>query len=65
MSNSNFKVIYSLWVHVALQSLGFEYITEMKNPNNQKLNCWVYEETQEFMEAFNSIVNGGKVYDEQ
>lgn len=63
MSKSNLKVIYSLWVHIELQSRGFEYITEMKNPNNQKLNCWVYEETQEFIDAFNSIVNGGKVYD--
>ena len=63
MSNTKYKIIYSLKIHIALQAQGFSAQTEMKNPNNQKLNCWVYEETQEFMEAFNSIVNGGKVYD--
>jgi hypothetical protein len=49
MSNSNLKIIYSLKVHIALQVRGFEYLTEMKNPNNKLLNCWVYEETPQFI----------------
>lgn len=59
MSNSNLKIIYSLKVHIALQMRGFEYLTEMKNPNNKLLNCWVYEETPQFIQAFNEIVNRG------
>lgn len=59
MSNSNLKIIYSLKVHIALQQRGFTYLTEMKNPNNKTLNCWVYETTPEFIAAFNQIVNGG------
>lgn len=59
MSNFNIKVIYSLKVHIQLQKMGFEYVTQMKNPNNEKLYCWTYEETPEFINAFKSIVEGG------
>jgi hypothetical protein len=31
----------------------------MKNPNNSKFNCWVYEETEEFLEAFYTLAEGG------
>lgn len=54
--NTKYKIIYSLQVHIALQAQGFIYITEMKNPNNQKLNCWVYEETPELLEAFDALM---------
>ena len=59
MSKSNLKVIYSLCVHIELQSRGFEYITEMKNPNNQKLNCWVYEDNAELRNALDSLMEKG------
>jgi hypothetical protein len=28
----------------------------MKNPNNPRFNCWVYEETPELLEAFDALV---------
>ena len=40
MSNQNVKIIYSLKMHIALQAQGFVYLTEMKNPNNPRFNCW-------------------------
>lgn len=49
MSNVKYKIIYSLKIHIALQNKGFNYITEMKNPNNSNFNCWVYEETPELL----------------
>ena len=56
MSNQKLKVIYSLRIHLALQRLGFTYLTEMKNPYNQQFNCWVYEETPELLSAFDLLV---------
>ena len=58
MSTTNYKIIYSLQIHIALQKQGFNYITEMKNPNNPRYNCWVYEETSELLEAFDALIRG-------
>lgn len=63
MSNQNIKIIYSLKMHIALQAQGFVYLTEMKNPNNPRFNCWVYEETPEFMKAFDALLGGGRYND--
>lgn len=52
------KVIYTLRLHVELQKLGFNCVTEMKNPKKPNYNCWVYEVTPEFIEAFSKIVEG-------
>jgi hypothetical protein len=30
----------------------------MPNPYKENLVCWVYEETEEFMEAFNKVMEG-------
>lgn len=56
MSNQNIKVIYSLKMHIALQTQGFVYLTEMKNPNNPRFNCWVYEATPDFLAAFDALL---------
>lgn len=59
MSNLNIKIIYSLRIHIKLQRMGFKYITEMKNPQNPRFNCWVYEETDELLKAFDNLVKEG------
>ena len=59
MSNQNTKIVYSLKLHIALQSQGFVYLTEMKNPNNPWLNCWVYAATPEFLSAFDALLSEG------
>ena len=56
MSNQNVKIIYSLKIHIALQQQGFTYITEMKNPQNPHLNCWVYAVTPDFTSAFEALI---------
>ena len=60
MSNVKRKIVYSLWIHIELQAQGFNYITEMKNPKDSRYNCWVYEETPEFLKAFYTLVEGGR-----
>ena len=60
MPNSKLKVIYSLRVHIALQQQGFSYVTEMKNPRNPHLNCWVYEETSALLKAFDALMKEGQ-----
>ena len=56
---SNFKIIYSLRIQVALLAQGFQHVAEMRNPQNQKFNCWVYEETPELLEAFDKLIREG------
>lgn len=63
MSNQNVKVIYSLKIHIALQRQGFKYLTEMKNPNNPRFNCWVYEETPDLQSAFDALLKGAAAND--
>ena len=60
MLNQKLKVVYSLQFHIELQKQGFICLTEMKNPNNPRLLCWVYEATPDFVEAFDALVEGGK-----
>lgn len=56
MLNQKVKIVYSLRIHVALQQQGFVHITEMKNPQNPHLNCWVYAATPEFTAAFEALM---------
>ena len=58
MSNQELKIVYSLKMHIALQQQGFQYLTEMKNPNNPRFNCWVYEATPQFQVAFDALLEG-------
>lgn len=60
MSKQNFKIIYSLRIHLKLQEMGFKYLTEMKNPQNMRFNCWVYEATPQLLEAFDNILISGE-----
>lgn len=59
MQKTNFKIIYSMRVHLQLQSIGFKCLMEMKNPQNGNFNCWVYDRTPEFMAALSEIIGGG------
>lgn len=59
MQNSKLKVIYSLRIHIQLGRMGFTHISEMKNPQFPHLNCWVYEETPSFIQAFESLMGEG------
>ena len=59
MSNVKYKIIYSLQIHIALQSMGFAHETEMKNPKNPRFNCWVYAATPDLLAAFDATLRGG------
>ena len=56
MQNQKLKVVYSLRIHIELQKRGFTHITEMKNPQNQHLNCWVYAATPDFIAALDALL---------
>jgi len=59
MQSSNVKVIYSLRLHVALAQMGIYHLTEMKNPKNSRLNCWVYENNEELKNALDTLMIRG------
>lgn len=56
MLNTNIKVVYSLRIHIKLQQLGYCCVAEMKNPQNHKYNCWVYEATPNFLASFEALM---------
>ena len=56
MPNQKLKIVYSLRIHVALQQQGFAYVSEMKNPQNPHLNCWVYAASPDFLAAFEALM---------
>ena len=60
MPNTKIKIIYSLRVHLELQRRGFNYETEMKNPQKQQFNCWVYRLTPELSKALSEILGGAR-----
>lgn len=53
------KIIYSLKIHIALQNLGFNCVSEMRNPKHPNFNCWVYEATPSLLEAFDLLIKEG------
>ena len=63
MSNTNYKIVYSLRIHLALQKMGFKYETEMKNPQKPMFNCWVYLKTPELIQAFDKLIVEVENYD--
>ena len=63
MLNTKTKIVYSLRIHVALQQQGFVHITEMKNPKNPHLNCWVYAATPDFETAFEALMGEVAAHD--
>lgn len=56
MPNTKTKIIYSLRIHIALQQQGFTHITEMKNPHNPHLNCWVYAVTPDLLSSLDALM---------
>ena len=54
-----YKTIFSLRVRLALRALGFEPVMESDNPYKEGLKCWMFEETEEFLEAFDRVMGGG------
>ena len=54
------EVIYSLKVMRKLLEMGFIPIKTIPNPKDVKYNCWIYEATDEFIEARRKILGGLK-----
>lgn len=53
------KIIYTLRIHIQLQLAGFVPLMEMKNPRNPNFTCWIYENTPEFNDFFEKILQEG------
>lgn len=54
MSNkykNNRKIIYPLWMNIALQEKGFKPLLQMPNPAKPQYTCWVYEWNDELLEG--------------
>ena len=54
------KVVYSLRVKCELKNRGFEPILEMDSEHKPGFKCQVYNDTEEFEEAFSEIMRGGR-----
>lgn len=60
---SNYKIIYSLRIHVALQAQGFKHVAEMPNPRNAKYICWVYEQSADLAVALEALMSKEAAHD--
>ena len=60
----NMQIVYSLRVRLELRKQGIEPLMENVNPYKPELKCWVYEQDEKFLQAFDAIMcalkKGGK-----
>jgi hypothetical protein len=55
MNNLNGFRVYTRWVAVELRRLGFKIIGVDVNEYNPEFKVWIFEETEEFMDAFRKV----------
>ena len=55
MNNLNGFRVYTRWVAVELRRLGFKIIGVDVNEYNPEFKVWIFEETEEFMNAFRKV----------
>ena len=51
----NEYVVYSNWVCAELVRQGFVIKRTQPNPRFPQLNCWVFEKTEDFYNAFGKV----------
>lgn len=51
-----YKTIYALWLHIKLKQRGFKPISIIPNLEKDGFVSWIYENTEEFQEAFDYIM---------
>ena len=54
------KIIYTTWVACELQNKGFEILRIEPHPREKGLNCYVFNETVDFLKAFTEITHKEK-----
>lgn len=47
--------VYTRWIAVELRKLGFKIIGTDVNEYNPEFKVWIFEETEEFLQAFRLI----------
>lgn len=52
--------VFSLWIARELCEQGFKIIEIEPNRNKPWLNVYTFEDTNEFLEAFNNVVRKGR-----
>ena len=51
------KVIYTKWLAYELRKQGFPIVRVEVNPNKPQFDCWVFEETPEFIKVFTKLIS--------
>lgn len=59
MSNNGFRV-YTRWVAYELRKKGFKIIDTDINEYHPQFTVWIFEETKEFLQAFEQISKSRK-----
>ena len=49
------KTIYTKWVAYELRKKGFPIVRVDINPNKPQFDCWVFAETEDFINAFTAV----------
>ncbi len=51
----DYKIVYKMSIALKLIQKGHKVLSVMPNPNNPKMNCWVFEKTDAMMADFESF----------
>lgn len=54
------KVIFTRKLAYQLNAMGFKIIEVRPNPHHPQYDCYVFEETEEFLEIFYKLANPAK-----
>ena len=57
------KIVFSKWIAYKLRLKGFKILKTLPNYHQPNLDCWVFEDTPEFEQAFGAIVKEGQRHD--
>ena len=59
-TNSKMKIIYKMQYAIKLKIKGHNVLTTMPNPNNNKLDCWVFEDDQTLDSDLQELIEEGR-----
>lgn len=51
------KMVFKLGIAMALKEKGYKILDKIPNRNNEKLQVFIFEETEELLKDFNELIS--------
>lgn len=59
-TNPQIKIVYKMQYAIKMKLKGHNILTTMKNPKNEKYQCWVFKDDQTFDSDLHEIIEEGR-----